>query len=76
MTPPACPNCGADLTAPGGYFRVIGVEVRGVYDGVLHWLCPDCGHTWHRWPDGHPYRQRAEPYVAPSPEPTTEEASE
>jgi len=23
--------------------RKIGIEVRGVYDGVLYWKCPDCG---------------------------------
>jgi hypothetical protein len=28
--------------------REIGVEVRGVYDGVLYWKCPDCGGTWDR----------------------------
>lgn len=32
--------------------RVMGHEVRGVYDGVLFWSCPDCGHAWPRWDDG------------------------
>jgi len=31
------------------YSRMIGVEVPGVYDGVLYWACPDCGAKWHRF---------------------------
>lgn len=34
------------------YSRLIGMEVRGVYDGVLIWYCPDCGHKWPRFADG------------------------
>ena len=34
------------------FSRVMGHEVRGVYDGVLFWSCPDCGHAWPRWTDG------------------------
>ena len=34
------------------YSRMIGVEVRGMYDCVLYWACPDCDATWHRWPEG------------------------
>ena len=58
-----CPHCDADLRGQeidpqyrdwyGGethYSRVIGVEVRGLYDGVLYWQCPDCGKSWNRWP--------------------------
>lgn len=41
----ACPHCNADLHNG----RAIGVEIRGVYDGVLFWRCPDCGGSWHRW---------------------------
>lgn len=40
-----CPHCNADQR-PG---RTIGVEIWGVYDGVLFWRCPDCGGSWHRW---------------------------
>lgn len=71
-----CPACGASMQAEPipeehrhhygdktHYSRVIGVEVPGVYDGILYWLCPDCGHKWHRWPEGHPLRARAERYV-------------
>jgi uncharacterized C2H2 Zn-finger protein len=31
--------------------RVIGVEIRGLYDGVAYWECPDCRVVWHRWAD-------------------------
>jgi hypothetical protein len=34
------------------YSRVMGHEIRGVYDGVLFWSCPDCGLAWPRWNDG------------------------
>lgn len=73
----ACPHCGASLNgAPipeeqqdvfgGTHFRrEIGIEVLGVYDGVLYWKCPDCDGTWHRWPEGHALRERAQPYVTP-----------
>lgn len=67
-----CPHCKADMTGEpipkeyldAGYYssgsthysRTIGVEVRGVYDGVLLWQCPDCGKRWHRFgPDHHLY---------------------
>jgi hypothetical protein len=29
-----------------------GIEVRGVYDGVLVWQCIDCNHMWPRFPKG------------------------
>jgi hypothetical protein len=39
------------------YSRLVGIEVRGGYDGVSYWQCPDCGATWNRFtgeycPDG------------------------
>lgn len=37
---------------PRYYERTIGVEVQGVYDGMLFYQCPDCGGRWHRWPVG------------------------
>lgn len=72
-----CPHCGADLRGDpipqeyldAGYYsgthysRVIGVQVRGEYDGVLYWSCPDCGGRWHRFPVGDYRRGRAEGYV-------------
>jgi hypothetical protein len=36
-----CPKCAAET--------YVGYEVRGVYDGVLYWLCPICGHAWPRF---------------------------
>ena len=73
-----CPHCGAsmqgepipqDLLDRGGYGtathwqRRIGVEVQGAYDGILYWQCPDCGGTWHRWPEGAYQHARAVQYV-------------
>jgi hypothetical protein len=46
------------------YSRLIGVEVRGVYDGILYWRCPDCGHCWNRWPTDHPRHAVAEREIA------------
>jgi Zn-finger nucleic acid-binding protein len=59
-----CPECDADLRgapipadyitkgyySPGitHYSRTIGHEIRGIYDGVLFWSCPDCSHAWPR----------------------------
>lgn len=34
------------------FSRAIGHEIRGVYDGVLFWSCPDCHMAWPRWTDG------------------------
>jgi len=28
------------------YSRLLGIEISGVYDGVLIWNCPDCGLYW------------------------------
>lgn len=39
------------------------VEIRGVYDGGLFYECLACQWRWHRWPEGHPLRTRAAPYV-------------
>jgi len=49
---------------PPRYFsRKIMVEIRGVYDGGLFFRCPDCGGTWHRWPEGSSLRKDAERYM-------------
>lgn len=65
-----CPHCGTSQlgdpipTMPGKRFRhTIGVQIPGVYDGVLFHECPACGGRWHRWPKGHDLRPVAEPYV-------------
>ena len=30
--------------------RQIGIDggMAGIYDGIVAWKCPDCGHTFHR----------------------------
>lgn len=41
---PACPAGHIDMP--------FGIEVRGVYDGVLLWECPACGTRWPRFNEG------------------------
>lgn len=50
---------------PQFYRLAILVEVPGVYDGGLFFKCPSCGARWHRWPEGHYLRVRAEKFVNP-----------
>ena len=50
----SCPKCGEEA--------VVGVEVKGVYDGVLFWACNACKHRWHRFAEGR-LRWRAVPFV-------------
>lgn len=45
------------------YTHLIGVEVQGVYDGVLYWMCPRCESAFHRWPEGHRLHKLADPLV-------------
>ncbi len=40
-----------------------GAVYPGIYDGVLHWICPVCLGCWHRWPPDHPLRGVASIYV-------------
>jgi formate dehydrogenase maturation protein FdhE len=42
---------------------VVGVQQRGVYDGVLYFQCSVCQRRWHRFPEGDYLRTKAEPYV-------------
>jgi hypothetical protein len=51
--------------SPRYFSRVIGIEVSHLYDGVLFWQCPDCDFRWHRWPEGHSLRAKAETLVSP-----------
>lgn len=56
-----CPFCKADLKgepipedlrkmySSTHYSRLIGIEIRGGYDGVSYWECPDCHVRWDRW---------------------------
>lgn len=65
MSREECPSCGSKMQGEpipedkqawyGGkthFSRCMGYEERGVYDGVLIWLCPDCGYAWPRFPEG------------------------
>jgi|14_taG_2_1085336.scaffolds.fasta_scaffold53398_2 hypothetical protein len=45
------------------FFKTVGVEVSGLYDGVLYWLCPECNGTWHRWPEGSELYGKARAYL-------------
>lgn len=64
MTLSHCPKCNANFQgAPipqeyidrglygkkTHYSRLIGIEIRGQYDGISQWLCPDCKYTWDRF---------------------------
>lgn len=59
--PQNCPHCGYSLKGeahPEGvgdyygdttHFNVaLGCVVRGVYDGILYWVCPFCDRAWAR----------------------------
>lgn len=34
---------------PYRFSKLLGVEIRGLYDGVSFWQCPFCNTTWDRW---------------------------
>ena len=55
-----CPHCRVHLREE----ETIGVEVPGVFDGVLYWQCPSCDGAIHRFPAEHPLRARAEGWMA------------
>jgi predicted RNA-binding Zn-ribbon protein involved in translation (DUF1610 family) len=74
--PDNCPHCGTNLIGQAiskesqvyygnatHYRREIGVEIRGVYDGVLFWECPECGHAWHRFPETDYRHAKAQEYM-------------
>lgn len=79
MKTETCPHCGSSQLgeeipeASRHYYgedsthfsRTILMEIQGVYDGGLFYACPDCAGRWHRWPEGHELRARAETYVNP-----------
>jgi len=57
-----CPECKTSWVAgdipeehrehyspPYKYSRLIGIELRGKYDGVSYWQCPECKTKWNRW---------------------------
>ena len=40
-----CPNCHSDLANDD----VLGYCLRGVYDGILYWICRRCGEAFPRF---------------------------
>lgn len=61
-----CENCDFEFsyTVDGReYSHEIGVEIQGVYDGALFWMCPRCEHKRHRWPENDFRHARAERYM-------------
>lgn len=38
-----CPHCDTEA---------YGIDVDGVYDGILFWVCPACNYAWPRFNDG------------------------
>jgi len=57
-----CPVCNSDwdggnipknirehYSEPYKWSRLIGIEIRELYDGVSFWECPDCKTKWNRW---------------------------
>jgi len=59
MSELTCPKCG---NTDGS--KLMGIEVRGVYDGVLYWRCLACGQEWNRWPEDSYLHARAEKYLS------------
>lgn len=50
-----CPNCDVQED-PSRYFGFVGIEIQGIYDGVLIWVCPICKYKWPRFrPPGRLY---------------------
>lgn len=47
-----CPDCFSNLSfwiGTNKYWKWVGIEVRGQYDGVLFWRCPECEADFHRF---------------------------
>jgi len=40
---------GYTLESPQYFSHLIGIEIRGYYDGVAGWKCPACGQVWNRF---------------------------
>jgi len=43
---------------------MIGVELRGIYDGVCYWWCQICERRVHRFPETDPIHARVQSYMA------------
>jgi len=42
------------------YSLLIGVQIRGVYDGVCYWECPHCEVRFHRFSEDDELRAKVE----------------
>ena len=49
-----CPECNG---------QPLGVEIRGVFDGVLFWKCEACGLAWNRLTHGNRRAEVAQGYI-------------
>lgn len=66
-----CPYCFIDLRGsqlpgtdpPQYYSKLMGIEVPGLYDGILYYECPSCQGKMHRFRKGTRERKLAEVYV-------------
>lgn len=56
-----CPYCHREIALG----TLIGVEIAGVFPGVLFWQCPHCDGRWHRWVEGSALAKAADPHVTP-----------
>lgn len=41
-----------DITCTCGNTEIVGIEVQGVYDGILIWHCLACQRMWPRFDEG------------------------
>lgn len=45
-----CPKCGISWRDEKGWgINLLGLEIRGKYDGVSYWKCTACNTTFDRW---------------------------
>lgn len=56
-------TCSRKHNKDGTGDEAYGIEVRGVYDGVLIFQCPECGNMWPRFTEG-PLRDKARQVIA------------
>lgn len=66
-----CPFCHSDLRGEPipkesqksygnhtHFSRLVGIEIRGGYDGVSYWECPDCLRVWDRFTGKEVFKSR------------------
>ena len=42
---------------------MVGVELRGIFDGVCYWWCPVCDRRVHRFPETDPIHARVQTFM-------------